>query len=187
MRFRDVSTIPRVRDSERCAMASIGDFGLVPIPGIGGLLVRIGQWLNGDGFTQYEHAFVYVGDNQIVEAGPSGSHLSSLDEYPYKSIAWYSAPEARGRDIANVARGLIRIPYSWADYLALAAVRFRLPFSTKILRKYVADSGHMICSQLVDEAYQRAGVQLFDDGRLPGDVTPGDLYRLIVAQQSGKS
>ena len=42
----------------------------------------------------------------------------------------------------------------------------------------------MICSQLVDEAYARAGVQLFDDGRLPGDVTPADLYGLIAAQDA---
>jgi hypothetical protein len=38
----------------------------------------------------------------------------------------------------------------------------------------------MICSQLVDEAYLRAGVHLFDDGRDPGDVTPGDLLYVIA-------
>jgi hypothetical protein len=37
----------------------------------------------------------------------------------------------------------------------------------------------MICSQLVDQCYQDAGVHLFADGRWPGDVTPADLYRLI--------
>jgi hypothetical protein len=47
------------------------------------------------------------------------------------------------------------------------------------VRDFVADEGHLICSQLVDEAYLRAGVHLFDDGRLPGDVTPGDLWWLL--------
>ena len=42
----------------------------------------------------------------------------------------------------------------------------------------------MICSQLVDEAYKRAGVQLFDDNRLPGDVDPNDLWELIKTQES---
>jgi hypothetical protein len=31
----------------------------------------------------------------------------------------------------------------------------------------------------VDFAYDMAGVHLFSDGRIPGDVTPGDLYRLL--------
>lgn len=167
-------------------MASIGDFGVVPTPGYAGVLIRIGQWLNGDGFANFEHAFVYVGDNQIVEAESAGARLANLDEYNYARIAWYSAPSAKGRDIATQARKIVGTPYSWADYFALAAVRIGLPLSAKLLHSYVANSGHMICSQLVDEAYRRAGVQLFDDGRLPGDVTPGDLYRLIVAQQSHK-
>ena len=39
----------------------------------------------------------------------------------------------------------------------------------------------LICSQLVDEAYGwGAGVQLFTDGRLPGLVSPGDLYRRLA-------
>jgi hypothetical protein len=44
---------------------------------------------------------------------------------------------------------------------------------------FIADSGHLICSQLVDLCYLRAGAHLFDDGRLPGDVTPGDLWKLL--------
>jgi hypothetical protein len=41
----------------------------------------------------------------------------------------------------------------------------------------------MICSQLVDYAFQCVDFQLFDDGRFHGDVTLGDLYR--VAHQKG--
>jgi hypothetical protein len=37
----------------------------------------------------------------------------------------------------------------------------------------------MICSQLVDRCYDIAGVHLFDDGRKPGDVSPGDLSRCL--------
>jgi hypothetical protein len=31
----------------------------------------------------------------------------------------------------------------------------------------------------VDDIYRVCGVKLFDDGRLPYDVTPGDLARLL--------
>jgi hypothetical protein len=38
------------------------------------------------------------------------------------------------------------------------------------------------CAELVDLAYQRAGVQLFDDGRQPLDVTPADLADLLLKE-----
>ena len=160
----------------------IGDFGLVPIAGDVGRLIRFGQWLNGDGYADFEHAFVYVGGGRLVEGRPAGAAVVPLTTYAMGSIAWYSCPPLFGRAVASAAMDLIGTPYSFADYLALAAVRFNLPVG-QALRQYVASSGHMICSQLVDAAYQRAGVQLFDDGRLPGDVTPGDLYKLMTAQR----
>jgi uncharacterized protein YycO len=161
-----------------------GDFGLTQISGHVGRAIRVGQWLNGDGFSDYEHAFVYLGHGGIVEAEPGGARLAPLSEYNARSIAWYRAPDDKGDRIGAIAGMLIGTPYSFADYAAIAAVRLHLPLSSKLLHNYVANSGHMICSQLVDEAYKRAGVQLFDDGRLPGDVTPGDLLRLIEKQDA---
>lgn len=159
-----------------------GDFGLTQISGHVGRAIRVGQWLNGDGFSDYEHAFVCVGGGDIVEAEPGGARIWTLSHYNASRIAWYRAPDGYGDEIATQARAMKGVPYSFADYAAIATVRLHLPLSSKLLHNYVADSGHMICSQLVDEAYARAGVQLFDDGRLPGDVTPGDLLRLIEKQ-----
>jgi len=162
---------------------NIGDFGLVPMRGDAGRAIRFGQWLNGDGYSDFEHAFVYVGDGQIVEGQPGGAALHSLDAYPPDAIAWYSYTGLRGPAVAIQARSLIGTPYSYADYFALAALRFHLPIAP-ILRRYVSSTGHMICSQLVDSAYQRAGVALFNDERVPGDVTPGDLFGLISDQRT---
>jgi hypothetical protein len=66
-------------------------------------------------------------------------------------------------------------PYSWLDYLALAWAEWKLP-GWKLLRNYVEDSGHLICSAYVDRVYSDSGIHLYTDPpRLPGDVTPGDL------------
>jgi len=160
-----------------------GDFGVVGIPGRSGRLIRVGQWLNGDGYHDYEHAFVVAEVGSVLEARPSGAGYAHTPV----GAAYYRCPEWARENVVAAAESMIGTPYSWVDYFALAAVRFRLPLSSKLLRGYVHSSGHMICSQFVDEAYQRAGVQLFDDGRLPGDVTPGDLYGLIRIQQANEA
>lgn len=158
-----------------------GDFGLVRIEGGAGRMIRFGQWLNGDGFADFEHAFVYVGDGRIVEAEPGGARETGLADYDGRPIAWSTGrvqvTDVQRAWVVAVARSYRGVPYSFADYSSLTLARFhvRLP----LVRRFVADTGHMICSQLVDQCYQDAGVHLFADRRWPGDVTPGDLYRLI--------
>jgi hypothetical protein len=164
----------------------VGDFGVVNIPGRMGRLIRLGQWLNGDGYNDYEHAFIVItADGTVVEGRPSGAGHNHTSAYP--GAVYYTCPDNAREAVADAAIGLIGRGYSWADYFALAAVRFHLDLIAHPLRRYVESSGRLICSQLVDYAYQLAGVQLFDDGRLPGDVTPGDLYALIIKQQKTRT
>lgn len=156
----------------------VGDFGLVKIKGPVGAFVRLGQWFVGD-FSPWTHAFVYVGHNQVVEAMPQGALLTPLSDYKDREILWSHIPLTHNqrRAISFHARKLVGTPYSFFDYFSLFAER--IGWDTDTFREYVADSGHMICSQLVDEVYKRAGVHLFNDGRLPQDVTPGDLEIML--------
>jgi hypothetical protein len=156
-----------------------GDIGLTNITGPVGWAIRAAQWLNGDGYTPYEHAFVVLPAGLLVEAQPGGAVIRPLTAYDARHVAYVSPPLTDGQRtlIAETAAGLRGTPYSFLDYLALAAHRLHLPIPG--LRRYVAASGHMICSQLCDEAYRRAGVHLFADGRWPGYVTPADLYALL--------
>lgn len=157
-----------------------GDFGLVSIRGIAGLGVRIGQWLNGDGLLDYHHAFVVLDRGEILEAEPGGARIRPLSQYDGTNAiysSWDLTDDQRAA-IVREARPLLGTPYSVLDYLSLALHRLHIP--APHLRRYIADSGHLICSQLVDLAYERAGIQLFDDGRWPGDVTPGDLTLVLT-------
>lgn len=156
----------------------VGDIGVVKIPGHVGELIRLGQFLNDGVYADYEHAFVHVGGGQVVEGRPSGAGYAPLAAYP--AAVYLPCPDQYRDAVRAAAIALIGTPYSYVDYFALAAVHFHLPLSSALLRQYVADSGHMICSQLADEAARRGDWQLFDDGRLPGDVTPADLYGLIT-------
>lgn len=81
--------------------------------------------------------------------------------------------------VISASLSLTGTPYSFLDYAALSAHRLHIP--APHLKKYIADTGHLICSQLCDEVYYRAGIHLFVDGRWPGYVTPADLAELIMS------
>lgn len=169
-----------------------GDFAVVAVGGAGGVLIGLGERLNGDAFSAYQHAFVYVGDGYVIEAESGGARRRQVNGWPDRPefvtpgqlTAWSTGqlgpltPSADQRTrICAAAEGYVGTPYSWLDYFAIAAHRLHLPVPG--LKGYIASTGHMICSQLVDQCYADAGVHLFADGRWPGYVTPADLAALI--------
>ncbi|MGY5125009.1 hypothetical protein [Streptomyces nigrescens] len=158
-----------------------GDIGLTQISGITGRLIRLGQWINGDGFADYQHAFLVLPDDRLLEAQPGGARIKPLSVYDGSSVL-YLCPEGLTEQqrtaLCTAATAYVGVPYSFLDYLAIAAHRFHLPLPG--LRRYVASTRHMICSQLVDQVYQDAGIHLFADGRWPGYVTPMALYNQLA-------
>ncbi|WP_037827112.1 hypothetical protein [Streptomyces sp. NRRL F-5630] len=159
-----------------------GDFGLTRIEGLTGRLINLGQHLIGDG-APVQHALVYVGGGMVVQAMPGGAELIPLEEAS-PVVAWSTGvvpltSEERAA-ITLHARSLVGTPYSFLDYASIGLAFYRI--RPRWVRDYVADTGHLICSQLVDEVYLRAGVHLFSDGRIPGDVTPGDLWKVVCGR-----
>ena len=159
-----------------------GDIGLVKMEGPGGHTIRVLQFLNGDGFKDFQHAFVYVGNGKIVEAMPGGARLADLSHYDGYKILWLRCPTKYGADVAQAAISMIGVPYSWADYGAIALHRFKIP--TPHLRHYIETSRHQICSQLANRATMIGGWHIFQDDRWPGDVVPGDLTREALRQNA---
>lgn len=157
-----------------------GDIGLTRIRGTVGRLIRLGQWLNGDGYADYEHAFIVLPGDRLIEAQPGGAVIRPLAEYagrPVKYLAPDGMTDGQREAVCAAATRYVGVPYSFLDYLALAAHRLHLPLPG--LRRWVASTRHMICSQLVDQAYSDGGCALFSDLRWPGYVTPGDLARKL--------
>jgi hypothetical protein len=172
----------------------IGDFACVHEKGDTGTLITIGQFLNGSHTEWYDHACVYVGmpdkdapQGYVMGAQPGGARLAPVRyaQYTGKDNNWLwstgkiEMTSAQRAQIVVNALACKGIGYSPADYFALAAHRLKIPAPQ--LKDFIADSGHMICSQLVDWCYLKAGVHLFTDGRWEGYVTPSDLAGLISA------
>lgn len=152
--------------------------GLTRISGGVGKAITVGQWLNGEGFRFWQHAFVALPGNQVLEAEPGGAVIRP---YPYGGDVYWCGglfgllPDGvTAADITAVAAQLDGIGYSFADYGALAARRLRIP--APHLRRFIAATGHQICSQLADDFYLRLGGHCFTDGRWAGDVTPAGLF-----------
>ena len=165
-------------------MPNAGDFGLVSIPGGMGRLIRVGQWLNGDGYANYEHAFLHIGNGQIIEARPGGAKIRLETAYDDRIVRWSTGvivpkdPEK----IAAIGRSFETVPYSAADYFAIATRRLHLWPADVALKRFVASTRRMICSQLIAAAYRLAGEDLFPH-EWPGYCTPGQLAGLLNAKE----
>lgn len=131
------------------------------------------------------HAVICLGadGDSIIQAEPGGVRVADITgnvgRYAWSS---FDLTDRQRQRICGTAYGYIGTPYNWLDDIALGLSRrfgWRLP---KFILRRVQSDEHLQCAQLVDAAYRAAGVQLFDDGRVPGAVTPGDLYDLICPQ-----
>jgi uncharacterized protein YycO len=163
-----------------------GDIGLTSITGPVGKLIQVGQWLNGDGFAPWEHAFIVLPGDRLIEAEPGGARVAPLSEYDDRDVQYVSPAgltDAQRKAVCDRALTHRGVPYSFLDYVALAAHRFRLPVPG--LRSYIESTGHQICSQLCDRAYLDAGIHLFRDGRWPGYVTPMGLHDRLSPADDG--
>lgn len=176
-----------------------GAFFLTTVDGWTGRWVAAAQAFVRGG-SQFTHAGLVLDRGQLLEAQPGGAIISSVEKLsdyaeqgrplmvcdrPVRrwlaehSMTPYTEQVLRA-EICDKARYLEGVPYSFLDYLALAMAEWKLP-GWEMVRDRVESSQHLICSALVDRAYCWAGVHLFDDGRLSGDVTPGDLHAWALA------
>jgi hypothetical protein len=157
-----------------------GDFGITRLSGFPGIGIRFGQFLNGDGWADYEHAFIVGTQGRIYQAAPGGVNVGHLADYATAGClfsTWDLSDEQRVGIVA-AADSKLGTPYSALDYAALLAHRLHIPAPG--LRGYIGSTGHMICSQYADWCYSQNKLQMFDDGRWFGYVTPGSLRRVLT-------
>jgi hypothetical protein len=142
------------------------------------------------------HAGIYVGGEQIIEARPSGAGYADLAQYMTEETTWSHGaflPDAPGdadvrEKIVKFALEVIGTKYGFLDLIVIGLAQTSLGRKVDPTLAYskqpwwvrrMSRLDRMICSQLVDECYNRAGVHLFTDGRLHQFVSPGDLLDII--------
>ena len=145
--------------------------------------------------SRFSHVGVYVGNGRIVHADLAARRVVEEDfaaRYDGRQVLWSDAPIQRhlasswgaGEDerevrqrVVEAARALIDAPYALLTYAAIAADVWKVPGRER-LRLHVDLRGGVICSSMVDRAFEMAGVHLFTDDREPGYATPADLHLL---------
>jgi len=164
-----------------------GDFGVVRTSGP--WLDRLAAWAIRWGTNSpVNHAFIATTNGRIVEA-VRHVQLGYADEYD--DIVWSTgrlAPEltpstSQRDEIVATALSMVGDKYNALDIVAIGLAQKRLGHTVSDRTwwaKRLSNDGREICSQLVDKAYFAAGIHLFEDGRLPGLVSPGDLYDLLL-------
>lgn len=164
-----------------------GDLGLVITHGLGSDLIRLGDriesWRKHLEHEPYNHVIVAVTPRQAVQAEPHGANMVNIDAYP--ATTWYTWPGITGAQrqaVSFAARKLVGIGYSWLDIGALTLDCLgwdvqRDDGKLTLVGRRINRHDRLVCSALGDLAYQEAGLHLYDDGRLPGEVTPGDVAR----------
>lgn len=116
-------------------------------------------------------------DGGTVEANPDGAargHVRSGDIIIQAPLT----DQQRGW-VPAMADTLIGTPYDFADVAALALVNFGITLPT--LTRRVERPDRLFCSQLVDIVWQGVGYHAFNDGRVPQQVTPGDIADLAFS------
>jgi hypothetical protein len=160
-----------------------GDFAVVAT---GGWVARGIRWVTR---SKVNHAILSIGLGWIVEGDPKGAQLSHASKYPHAIWANWPLDALQQHQIGQWGRMHVGTRYSWVDDAEIGAVDMADRVKPVghwlgravgwLFRKRLRSTRTLMCSQLVDAAYQAAGVQLFTDGRPAGAVSPGDLYILI--------
>ena len=179
-----------------------GDVGFGPIGGFvpGVLPVGAGQlWLSMTDREVFKHwrewrtvrhAFMVTQPGFIGQAMPGGfeeipidpaKHWTSKHVYVRPPYEGFQRIEAADRAIDMAER---KVPYAFEDYAAIAAKRAGIPVPhLDAFISRVDEAGYprrAICSQAVDACLTLAGYHVFDDGRLPQNVTPYELFIQLI-------
>ncbi len=123
--------------------------------------------------SHVSHTIVAISETECLGAEPLGARIRPISDFPNAIWSHFNHDPGQTAAIVNWTYSHENTPYSYLDD---AAIFFALetPFPTPgFIRRFIDDTGHLECAQLADMAYQAAGIQLFDDDRVPGAVFPG--------------
>jgi len=153
-----------------------GCYGVSHGGGITGELIRhaTGTWAG--------HAFVYIGNGQIIEAAPPVVRVAPAASHP--DAVWnvrYPLANAQRARICAGARALAGRPYDYPAYTGFALKVLRIGDGAELDPVFKADHWR-VCSALVADCYAYAGIRLEAGRKAPRPLSPAVLCEMIARQ-----
>ena len=147
-----------------------GCYGVSHGAGITGELIRhaTGSWAG--------HAFIHVGNGQIIEAVPPAARVAAASSHP--DAVWnarYLLTDAQRDRICARARALAGCPYDYPAYVGFALKVLNLRDGAGLDPVFKADHWR-VSSALVADCYAYAGIED------PNLISPANLYNMIARQ-----
>lgn len=146
--------------------------------------------------SDINHAGTFVGPTGEY---PEGAIVEAVRRVRYNSVNAYpdaiwstgrlpaelTPSAAQRQQIVASAHLMVGDRYNTVDLLAVGLAQPRageIVTSRTWWAKRLNRDGRYICSQAVDQQYLDAGINLFEDGRLPGLVAPQDLEEILLPE-----
>jgi len=126
------------------------------------------------------HAFVYIGNGEIIEAAPPVAKVSSAASHP--DAVWnvhYPLTGDQRDKICARAHALVGCPYDYPAYVGFALEVMKLRTGAELDPVFREDHWR-VCSALVADCYAFAGADLEEGLKYPNLISPADLYNMIA-------
>jgi hypothetical protein len=161
-----------------------GVFGVSHGHGVGAMIIRhaTGSWAG--------HAFLYLGNNQIVSGDPPSARIEPATKYADSIWAWQmwdklaeeggivwsaSSIEDAQKRVVNRGHALVGCTYDWPAYIGFTAEVLSLRNEGQLSSVYQHDT-YRTCSALVNDAETFGGVPMIytrEDG--PGLIRDSNI------------
>ena len=128
------------------------------------------------------HAFIYIGNGQIVEAAPPVVRMVPAASHP--DAVWnvhYPLTDGQRDAIVARAHALVGCTYDYPAYVGFALEVLKLANGQELDPVFRQDHWR-VCSALVADCYTYAGQNLEQGLTYPNLISPADLYNMIARQ-----
>ena len=153
-------------------MPNIGDYFVVHTNGWVARLIQFGTR------SKWNHAGIYIGNDQVIEARPTGVSIRSIHEYDNFPIIWSNEPltETERNNLVEFVKIFENDGYGVGSIIALG---FKcLGLSIFPANWLAIHEKKVICSQLVAWSYSHVKIKLVKKPHAL--VTPADLAKRLL-------
>lgn len=159
-------------------LVQAGCYGVSHGSGVAGELIRHAteSWSG--------HAFLYIGNDRIVEGAAPVARVTSADDHP--DAVWSirePITDAQRLQVVARAHALVGCPYDWPALVGFALEVLNIK-SGKQLDPMFAHDSYRVCSALVVDCFEHAEIDLSTAVKYPNLVSPADLYNRIAQRNS---